>query len=71
MSLLKIYMFLSLKKKVLKLDSLWTPCAISGLSLTEEFRPDLILLDLMMPEMTGDEMLEELRKFDWAKILKL
>ena len=43
----------------------------SGLSLTEEFRPDLILLDLMMPEMTGDEMLEELRKFDWAKNIKV
>lgn len=38
-----------------------------GLELTEEFKPDIILLDLMMPEMTGDEMLAELRKKPWGK----
>lgn len=33
-----------------------------GLELAEVFKPDIILLDLMMPEMTGDEMLAQLRK---------
>ena len=40
-----------------------------GLLLAEEFIPDLILLDLMMPEMDGAEMLEKLRQTEWgAKI---
>lgn len=38
-----------------------------GLELVEEFKPDIILLDLMMPEMTGDQMLAELRKKSWGK----
>jgi len=40
-----------------------------GLRLIELFLPDLILLDLKMPVMSGDDMLEKLRKTDWgAKI---
>ncbi len=38
-----------------------------GLELVQEFSPDIILLDLMMPIMTGDEMLAELRKKSWGK----
>ncbi len=38
-----------------------------GLELIEVFKPDIILLDLMMPEMTGDEMLAELRKKPFGK----
>lgn len=38
-----------------------------GLELAEAFKPDIILLDLMMPEMTGDQMLAELRKKPWGK----
>lgn len=38
-----------------------------GLELCEEMEPDIVLLDLMMPEMNGDEMLEKLRKTDWGK----
>lgn len=38
-----------------------------GLELVEVFHPDIILLDMMMPEMTGDEMLAELRKKPWGK----
>ncbi|HEX5456526.1 MAG TPA: response regulator [Candidatus Saccharimonadales bacterium] len=39
-----------------------------GLELIEHLRPDLILLDLMMPEMSGDEMLIQLRKQPWGNI---
>src|SRR5437868_1200950 len=42
-----------------------------GLELAEKMRPDMILLDLMMPEMTGDEMLEKLRATDWGKDTKV
>lgn len=38
-----------------------------GLALVENLKPDIILLDLMMPEMSGDEMLIELRKKAWGK----
>ncbi len=42
---------------------------ILGLKLAEEFKPDVILLDLMMPEMGGFEMLTELRKTAWGKTI--
>lgn len=42
-----------------------------GLQLVESMRPDIILLDLMMPEMTGDKMLEKLRKTPWGKRIKV
>lgn len=42
-----------------------------GLELTENMKPDIILLDLMMPEMTGDEMLAKLRATDWGKNIKV
>jgi two-component system sensor histidine kinase/response regulator len=42
-----------------------------GLELAEKMRPDIILLDLMMPEMNGDEMLELLRKKAWGKDIKV
>lgn len=42
-----------------------------GLELLEKMRPDIVLLDLMMPEMTGDQMLIELRKMEWGKDMKV
>ncbi len=42
-----------------------------GLELSEKLRPDIILLDLMMPEMTGDKMLIEMRKTEWGKNTKV
>lgn len=40
-----------------------------GLELAESMKPDIILLDLMMPEMNGDEMLAKLRKTTWGKTI--
>jgi len=42
-----------------------------GLGLAEQMKPDIILLDLMMPEMNGDEMLKRLRATDWGKSTKV
>lgn len=38
-----------------------------GLELIKNMMPDIVLLDLMMPEMGGDEMLQKLRQQDWGK----
>lgn len=38
-----------------------------GVELVEQMKPDIILLDLQMPEMNGDEALKEIRKHDWGK----
>ena len=37
------------------------PDGVSGLQLIDEFVPDIILLDLMMPNMNGLDMLKQLR----------
>ena len=42
-----------------------------GLELIESMKPDMILLDLMMPIMTGDQVLEKLRATDWGKSIKV
>lgn len=42
-----------------------------GLALAEEMRPDIMLTDLMMPIMDGEEMLTRLRKTDWGKKIKV
>ena len=42
-----------------------------GLALVESLKPDIILLDLMMPEMTGDAMLAKMRATPWGKDLKV
>ena len=42
-----------------------------GLKIIEKVRPDLILLDLKMPVMSGEDMLERLRTYDWSKDIKV
>lgn len=44
---------------------------VDGLKVAEKLKPDLILLDIMMPEMGGDEMLEKLRGKTWGEEIKV
>ncbi|MEK7472183.1 MAG: response regulator [Patescibacteria group bacterium] len=43
----------------------------AGLLLIETMKPDIVLLDIMMPEMNGDAVLEKLRSVPWGKDLKV
>lgn len=38
-----------------------------GVTLVENMKPDIILLDIHMPEMNGDEALEKIRNSSWGK----
>src|SRR5690606_14421985 len=38
-----------------------------GLEVIESFQPDVVLLDMMMPLMNGDEVLRNIRGQDWGK----
>ncbi|MCA9324568.1 response regulator [Candidatus Saccharibacteria bacterium] len=42
-----------------------------GLAVIKGFEPDLILLDLRMPVMSGDVMLEKLRSTDWGSSVRV
>ncbi len=42
-----------------------------GLELIEQMKPDIVLLDLMMPIMSGEEMLSKLRAQPWGKDIKV
>ncbi|HET8670795.1 MAG TPA: response regulator [Candidatus Saccharimonadales bacterium] len=42
-----------------------------GLELIEKMRPTIVLLDLMMPVMSGDEMLVKMRSTDWGRNIKV
>jgi DNA-binding response OmpR family regulator len=43
----------------------------AGEKLLEEFLPDLVLLDLKMPVMTGEEMLERIRATKWGANMRV
>ena len=42
-----------------------------GLGLIQKMRPNIVLLDLMMPVTTGGEVLAKLRKTEWGKDIKV
>lgn len=42
-----------------------------GLELCKEFKPDMILLDIRMPIMNGDEMLEKVRSKNWGADMRV
>jgi len=43
----------------------------AGLEIIEKQRPDLVLLDIKMPVMSGDKMLEKLRETDWGANIRV
>jgi DNA-binding response OmpR family regulator len=44
---------------------------IEALSVIEKERPDLVLLDLMMPKLAGHQVLQIMRSTDWGKDTKV
>lgn len=44
---------------------------VQGLKTAQTFTPDVILLDLRMPHMSGDQMLQKLRAEDWGKAIRV
>lgn len=63
-----------LEKAILEADGFKTITALNGdeaLKLLEKNKPDLILLDMMMPGMSGREVCEKIRKNPKTKNLKI
>jgi DNA-binding response OmpR family regulator len=51
-------------------------CVVSNngedaVNLLQQEKPDLVLLDLMMPKVSGDQLLATIRKSDWGKDMKV
>ena len=44
---------------------------LTGLQMVRQVMPDLALLDLMLPQLAGDEVLAAMRKSDWGKDIKV
>lgn len=44
---------------------------VEALTIIERERPDLVLLDLMVPKIAGDQILERMRHSDWGKDIKV
>ncbi len=43
----------------------------AGLAVVEDHRPHIILLDLLMPVMSGQEMLSRLRSTEWGSEVRV
>lgn len=57
----------ALKLRFSKFEVCEAADGVEGLTVVEHEKPDLILLDLRMPKMAGDEMLRELRSKVWGE----
>jgi DNA-binding response OmpR family regulator len=44
---------------------------ITGLYFIQKEQPDLVLLDLMIPDLSGGEVLETMRRSDWGRYTKV
>jgi DNA-binding response OmpR family regulator len=44
---------------------------VSALATIERIKPDLVLLDLMIPKLSGGEVLERMRATDWGKDIRV
>jgi two-component system alkaline phosphatase synthesis response regulator PhoP len=44
---------------------------LEALALIQKEHPDLVLLDLMLPKVAGDQILEIMRASDWGKNIKV
>lgn len=44
---------------------------VQALAVIEKELPDLVLLDLMIPKVAGDQVLERMRESDWGKDVKV
>ena len=42
-----------------------------GLAVIERERPDLVLLDMMLPKVAGDELLKRMRASEWGKEIRV
>jgi DNA-binding response OmpR family regulator len=63
-----------LVKRILRLAEFDVASAINGaeaIMITEQIKPDIILLDLMMPDIDGRETLKKLRQFSQSPIVVL
>jgi DNA-binding response OmpR family regulator len=47
------------------------PDGEQALIVIERERPDLVLLDMMMPRVAGDEVLRRMRQSDWGKDIRV
>lgn len=60
----------------IRLEMLGYTCHVAydgeaALELIKKELPDLVLLDLMVPKIAGDQILERLRSSDWGKNIKV